>query len=33
MAKKVLKLSMSRLIIEQHEKIFRSSLSNLYSSD
>jgi hypothetical protein len=30
---KVLKLSISQLIIEQHEKIFRSSLSTLERSD
>jgi hypothetical protein len=33
MAKKVMKLSISRLIFEQHEKIFRSSLLTLDSAD
>jgi hypothetical protein len=33
MAKKVLNLSISRLIFEQHEKNFRSSLLTLDRSD
>ncbi len=33
MAKKVLKASITRLIIEQHEKSFRSSPPTLYRFD